>query len=385
MRILTLLIILCNISHFASAIYLDINIYHRYQVTEINFKPVSGKYKLVSDEKEDREILKDETLKISLRNNSISIQINGKDIGLFKEVKLQGKSFINMFSVGNESHQLPKRTYDDHLKVSIKKGKLQLINNIDLERYVSGVVQSEGGGSSKDIEFFFVQAISCRTYALVNYRKHAHEGYNLCDEVHCQHYLGRCKNPNISRAGSRTSGEVIVDTNGEMISAVFHSNCGGETRNSEDIWPLPKSYLKARTDTFCLSMSKARWEKSISKTAFLNGLHKAFNFPINDQTLVDSALHFKQGHRKVHFVNQIPLKLIRQEFELRSSFFETSLQGNNLIITGRGFGHGVGLCQQGAINMVRKGYDYPEIIKYYYKGTKLIHYSELKENFKPLP
>jgi stage II sporulation protein D len=254
---------------------------------------------------------------------------------------------------------------------------------VDLENYVAGVVEAEGGSSSDNIEFYFVQAVSCRTYALVNYLKHTVDGHNLCDEVHCQYYLGRCRNPDVKRAVARTSGEVIVDSNYRMISAAFSSNCGGQTVNSEDIWSMPTSYLKSRPDTFCRSMSKATWQKAINRDDYLNQLNATFDFPINDSALVDSALTFKQDIRETTYVNGIPLKSMRSEFVLRSTFFEVSEQNNMVIISGRGFGHGVGLCQQGAIRMADLGYDYRSIVQFYYTGTHIVHYSTLNYNFMP--
>lgn len=386
MRIITICLIFIGQLYFSKnikAVYLDINIYHAFEVKAIDYTIIAGKYTLEADNKIIKDFIKNNKLSFSVKNDSVLVESNKKKVGVFKNISLNGKGFLNVFSLINAQKALPKRIYDDHLKVAVIDGKLQLINNVELEHYVAGVVQSEGGGSSKDIQFFFVQAISCRTYALVNYLKHSVDGYNLCDEVHCQYYLGRCINSDITRAVARTSGEVIVDSNNRMISAAFHSNCGGETVNSEDIWTLPTSYLKSRKDSFCTSMTKSKWEKPISQEEFLSKLSSAFNFPVSNTVKVDSALNFKQKNRQTTFVNNIPLKLIRKEFGLRSTFFDIVSDGSTVIIKGRGFGHGVGLCQQGSIRMVELGYDYHEIIPYYYKGTKTIHFSELKYNFMP--
>ncbi len=365
------------------SVYLDINIYNSFEISSIDFSPISGNYILEADERILNTFRKGITVNITPLRDSVLLQINHRNVGLYKEISLYGRGFLNTFKLSNDADNLPQRFYDDHLKIRIVEGKLQLINNVDLEHYVAGVVQAEGGGSSDDIQFFFVQAISCRTYALVNYLKHTVDGYNLCDEVHCQYYTGKCVNSDITRAVARTSGEVIVDSNFRMISAAFHSNCGGETVNSEDVWSLATSYLKSREDSFCLSMSKAKWKIILQKDSFINTLHKSFDFPINNSTILDSALNFKQKHRKVYFTNHIHLKYIRRDFHLRSTFFETKLKGDSVLINGRGFGHGVGLCQQGAIKMAELGYDYRYIIKFYYKNTSIIHFSELKYAFMP--
>ncbi len=366
-----------------SALFLDVNIYHNFKVKAIDFSPTSGKYTLEADERIIRDFHKGISITISPLRDSVLLQINHRNVGLYKEVSLYGRGFINSFSLSSSEDSLPLRFYDDNLKVRVIDGRLQLLNNVDLEHYVAGVVQAEVGGSSKDIQFFYVQAVSCRTYALVNYLKHTVDGYNLCDQVHCQYYLGKSINSDIIRAVARTSGEVIIDSTGRMISAAFHSNCGGETVNSEDVWTNSTSYLKSRIDTFCTSMSKAKWEVTIAKDDFLTILYQAFDFPLEDSISVDSALHFTQEHRKVFFIHGIPLKRIRQEFGFRSTFFSIESKNDSLLIKGRGFGHGVGLCQQGAIKMAELGINYHDIIKYYYKDTRIIHYSELKYNFMP--
>jgi stage II sporulation protein D len=206
--------------------------------------------------------------------------------------------------------------------------------------------------------------------------------FNLCDGVHCQYYLGRNSNADISRAVARTQGNVIVDKQNLMISAAFHSNCGGQTVNSEDIWTIPTSYLKSVNDSFCLHQSNAQWHKKIAMDAY-----NAFLLKHNVTRLVNKKQQGKyivrQEERATTDPHQIPLKLYRQHFNLRSTWFDMQVQGDSLALTGRGFGHGVGLCQQGAIEMIRRGYDYRVVIQHYYTDVRIIHYSELNYNFMP--
>ncbi len=364
-------------------VYLDINIYHAYRLKSIDFEVNTGQYDLVVGDKIIRSLSKGIKINITPLRDSVLLQIDHHNLGLYKEISFVSRAFINAFNLSNLADKLPKRNYEDNLKIKIVEGKLQLINHIDLEHYVAGVIQSESGGSTKALSFFMVQAITCRTYSLVNYMKHAIDGYNLCDEVHCQHYRGKASNPEIIRAVAKSNGMVIVDQNKHLISAAYHSNCGGETVNSEDVWTRPTSYLKARTDTFCKGTSNSIWTYSLEKTEFLSRMGRSFKFPTSDSVLVDSALHFTQAHRKVYFVNKIPLKLMRREFMLKSTYFNTEVSGNKVIFLGKGYGHGIGLCQQGAIRMAELGYDYTSIIQYYYSNTKIVHFSSLKYDYMP--
>ncbi len=383
-KIFTLSILFLISAFQLKAIYLNVNIFHSYEISSAEFSVSSGKYNVSVDGKSVEAVLKGQRCLLTATGDSVEYRKDGKKIGVYGEVKFLGVSFINVFKLSPAKPQMKNRFYDDHLFVRAKNGKLFLLNNVDLEHYVAGVVQSESGGSNDNIEYFFVQAIISRTYALVNYLKHKDEGYNLCDEVHCQYYLGRCRNSDIARAVARTSGDVIVDKDKRMISAAFHSNCGGQTVNSEDIWSIPTSYLKSVTDSFCLTGSNARWTVKVAKKEWLDFLQKRYGFNTGDTALVNRATHFTQNRRLTTYPGDIPLKFIRSDYGLRSTFFSVEpLGADSLLINGRGYGHGVGLCQQGAINMVKLGYGYKDVIMHYYTGVKIIHYSELKYNFMP--
>src|SRR5690606_6809159 len=106
-------------------------------------------------------------------------------------------------------------------------------------------------------EYFKLQGIICRTYALNNLHTHTIEGYNLCDQVHCQAYHGKTFYEDIVSAVMQTRGIVIVDSDISLITAVFHSSCGGQTVNSEDVWSKSLYYLRAVRDSFCLNAPNA--------------------------------------------------------------------------------------------------------------------------------
>jgi stage II sporulation protein D len=242
---------------------------------------------------------------------------------------------------------------------------------------VAGVVQSEGGGSVKDNDFYLVQAITCRTYALNNFKKHVKEGYNLCDSTHCQLYRGRCKTNEILAATFKTAGDVIVDKDNKMISAAFHSNSGGQTINSEDIWKIPTTYLKAVNDTFSLKMPNATWEYKILESNWLDYLSSRFSYQVDDPAKKNYALNFTQDTRKVYFSDSILLSTIRYDLGLKSTWFSITHDGSYLVFNGRGYGHGVGLSQQGAIRMAQLGFNYLDIIKFYYKDVEVVNFDEL--------
>jgi stage II sporulation protein D len=125
-------------------------------------------------------------------------------------------------------------------------------------------------------------------------------------------------------------------------------------------------------------MPNANWEYKILQTNWLDYLSTRFNYNITDPAKKSFAISFKQNARQVYFADSIPLTIIRQDLGLKSTWFSIiDQQGGYLIFKGKGYGHGVGLSQQGAIRMAQLGYSYMDIIKFYYKDVNVVDYEEM--------
>jgi len=362
------------------AVDFDVRIFCNSHLKTILITPLSGKYVISNENKKVTDLYKNNSVELSVKDGKISISKQGEDIGLYSSLDFSAEGFLNTFIIKCEDPYIKERVYDDGIKISVENGFLKVINKVEIEHYVAGVVESEGG-IKKNLEFLKLQAIISRTYAISNIRKHLkNDEYNFCDDVHCQLYRGRCTNSMIMMATSQTAGDIIIDNSNKPISAAFHSNCGGETANSEDVWSITTTYLKSVKDTFCLKQSQARWEMKISKKEWLDYLSKKFNYPVHDSAMVVKATTFTQKDRKINFDDNpnIPLKTIRYDWKMKSAFFSIEDHGDTLFIKGRGFGHGVGLCQEGAMRMVDYGWTFKDIIKYYYKDVSIINMSDLK-------
>ena len=362
---------------------INIGLYYGNKPIEaIVFTPVSGKYNLYTENGMQLELVTGEMIYISYDKNGIKVQDLDKVIGTFKNVNLIGVASQNSFKIKCEKPNYKPRSYDDNLLIKQHdfEDKLVLINNIDLDNYVAGVVEAEVGPSPPE-EYFKLQAIICRTYALKSYNRHDPEGFNLCDRVHCQAYHGRPKNHKIRMAAYETSGIVVVDSDINLITAAFHSNCGGQTANSEDVWTKPVYYLHSVVDTFCRAENNACWQKEIPKSKWLNYLHQKIQLDLNDSLSIAKAENLTQENRQLSFrldsLHQLNFTQIRQDFKLKSAYFDIVDNGNTVLFKGKGFGHGVGLCQEGAMRMAKMGYTYPEILHYYYRGVHMIHISTL--------
>jgi len=283
------------------------------------------------------------------------------------------------FRLRNMAPKTAERTYPGSLEVGRAGPTFRLVATVPLEEYVAGVVQAEAG---KDhwMEYYKLQAVSCRTYALANKRRHAAEGFELCDATHCQVFQGRNRQDSIRQAVALTRDLVVVDSDIRLIHATFHSNCGGETVNAEDVWSKSEPYLVRTLDTFCLHEPHAAWEKSVPRAKWLAYLRKEYGVNTDDSNVVASVTEYAPECRDLFLANispRVSLTRLRNDFHLRSAYFSVMPQGDMVVLSGRGFGHGVGLCQEGAMHMARKGYSYTDILHHYFTNVHLVKLQNL--------
>ncbi len=354
---------------------INIGIFADYDIHQFDFNARAGAYTIFTEKGRLKEITPQDVITVNYVNTHIEIKINGTNLGQFDKVSFIGTGWYNHFKVSIKSPIQKESRYDDNLKIQLTNKGFQLINNIDLDNYIAGVVEAEVGRRPVE-EYHKLQAIICRTYALANLKKHFADGYNLCDRVHCQAYHGKTFFDQIAKASQSTRGLVIVDSDINLITAAFHSNCGGETVKSGDVWSKNLYYLDEVIDTFCIKTSNAHWEKVIPKERWYNYvLRKAPQ--VQKGQLRDD---YNPQRRSLSYLNNNRLSVedIRFDWKLRSTYFSVFNEGNNVRLKGRGYGHGVGLCQQGAMEMARLGFSYSDILHKYYKGVHLINLSALE-------
>ena len=227
------------------------------------------------------------------------------------------------------------------------------------------------GGTGKNLEYFKTQAIIARTYMYKYFDKHKSDKYNVCDNTHCQAFNGLSSDSLLNEAALETKGIVILDKDSTLIISAFSSNCGGETASSEDVWLMKQPYLKSVADPYCHFSKNATWQKSFSGKEWVSYLRKS---GYNEQAEDLSVFNFMQKTRLADYESgsfRIPLRNMRTDLDLRSTFFSVYSIGDSVILKGRGYGHGVGLCQEGAMIMASKGFTYQEIINFYYTGVIL--------------
>jgi len=335
----------------------------------------SGVYAVIADGKNIATLRQGDRVSFALSDKAIRISFPGKVAGSFGDVRIMALNDSSWFRLFLFSMEKVERVYDDHLLIKSMESFCRLINRVNLEKYIAGVVEAETG-KEKSIEFYKVQAIISRTYALSNRRKYAAEGFNLSDEVDSQVYHGKCRwEPAILEAVDQTRSKVLVDSEMGLITAAFHSNSGGETVGSETVWSGPLPYLSPRRDEFSRNGEHFRWEKKVHKLEWLNYLSENYNLPVEDESIAVMALDYEQENREIFFIDpvlNIPLTEIRKDFQLNSTFFDLECQGDTVTFSGRGFGHGAGLSQEGAMRMADLGFSHGDILHFYYDDVHLV-------------
>lgn len=267
------------------------------------------------------------------------------------------------------------------LLVPTAKG-LTAVNYVDLEQYLYSVIGGEMP-TSWPLEALKAQAVAARSYALYQRQSSANTVYDVGDTQAWQVYDGVEKEaPSTIAAVDATKGQVAT-YNGQIIEAVFHSASGGHTENVEDVWVQPLPYLRGVAD-FDQGTPVYEWQKTFSNAELksrITGIGNILSFQPERTTprgrIVTMRVVGDAGSKTLSG-NEL-----RNALGLKSTLFSATPQfgstGNKSTgsvpsgfqITGRGFGHGLGLSQWGAYNMSQKGHNYQQIIQHYYQGTSL--------------
>lgn len=311
---------------------------------------------------------------IHLKLVGAKIQVGTKDVsfGTYSHLKLVPRDAFNEFLIAVNGLD---RLYEGQLLMRVFSNQLQLVNLLPLENYVAGVVEAEAGHVN-EYEFFKAQAVLARTYALKNIQKHIKEGYHLKDDVSSQVFHGKAylqNRHNIYSAVKETQGQVLVDSANTLIQGLFHANSGGHTANSQDVWTSHVPYLQGRPDPYSTLQPSATWVRKVPRKE-VEDFFAARLVTSDRAALVHALGQFQQPTRQGHFVFQnkkLPLKEVRAQFKLRSTYFNIRTEGDFYVFEGRGNGHGVGLSQEGAMEMSKQGYCYDEILYFYFSKILL--------------
>jgi stage II sporulation protein D len=295
------------------------------------------------------------------------------------------------------------KTYRGALEISQseKTGSLLALNLVHVEDYLKGVVPAEIGElSAWEMEALKAQAVVARTYSLSRMERYQNKGYDLEATVADQVYLGVVgETPLANEAVEATKGEVLT-YNGELICAYYHANSGGRTEHIDKVWDQPgEDYLIPVNDRFFCSWSQNyKWKESWSKQALQRNLKRFFSSGVDLPygrfgDVVNLRVRKRSSSGRVEVLDVVTdwgtyrVRKDKIRWALRkgsncnsilpSTCFDLDIIRDQeglilqVIARGRGNGHGVGMCQIGAIGMARKGYSHQDILWFYYSGAKL--------------
>ena len=268
---------------------------------------------------------------------------------------------------------------------------------MSLENYVLDVMQAEGTMETEP-EALKALAIAVRTFAVKNRGRHAKDGYDFCSTTHCQRFIvsrnptvregantGTLADARLSEAVRSTEGQVLLDEHGEIVDSYFGASCGGETANIGDLWGItPPDYLRGVRDEYCVTGPHAKWNDLISRDDLLRALQSDARTDVGnrlDQVLISKRdetgraefITLEGEHKRT--VRGWDFKIIVGRVlgwnVLKSSRFEVTRVGSNFVFRGSGFGHGLGLCQEGAHILAARGASYQKILEKYFPGTRI--------------
>lgn len=302
-------------------------------------------------------------------SGNVRVKSDGRVYGVFAMVRVHPSAATHQALVADG--RFSTGCHDDVI-FKVKEVGLLAINVVELEEYVASVVESEIM-SGETPEMIKVQAILIRTYVIGNLQRHAKDGFDLCDRVHCQVFNGRDRyQENVRKTVRTNQGKVLVGEDGKLILAVYHSNCGGQTSRASDTWSEEVPALQSVVDTFCRSSKHANWSKVLTRSRWEQYLSSK-GIDCND-SMVACYDTDSDSLDRICCIMDLQKKVVRKDLDLPSAFFSVTLQDEYAVIAGRGFGHGVGLCQEGASVMAASGVSADDILMYYYCGTKVVKY-----------
>lgn len=347
----------------------------------------------------------DETIRIAIVKSAPEVTVSGDGIlvtneagepvvmslpATVKSVKndllVGGKLFRRLSFSASSAVYVNNKPYRGLAELTVADKGVLVVNQLPLEEYLVGLINCEIS-SAWPIEAVKAQAIIARTYALNRKIARITSPYHMESSVIDQVYEGSLsEDSRARRAVLETEGEVLTFS-GAIIQAFYHSSCGGRTEACENIWGASIPYLKGVECQYCLSSpSGTTWEYKLSLKEIedrlraagykVSGLYDIRQGPINSRGRLHQLILLASGGGDTISGDQFR-KAIGYGV-IKSTRFTMKNSKNEISFSGRGNGHGVGLCQWGAKQRALDGFGYEEILSYYYPGTELKKLSDIR-------
>jgi stage II sporulation protein D len=273
--------------------------------------------------------------------------------------------------------RIGKQEYPDRMEIFREDKKILLVSEVEMEDYVASVVSSELP-ASWGLEAKKAQAVVARSYTYMR-RSTSTKAYHLDGTVADQVYKGSSTDASSRAAVTATQGQVL-SLGGKLVSTFYSSTCAGTTEEPNNVWPgRPSHGVSSVTCGYCANSRSLKWSTHISDKDLLGAARRSGHKAKSIDELVVAETHDSGRISSVELkTNRGGVLWSANEFrellgwdQVRSTLFKLKRRKTGYDISGKGFGHGVGLCQWGAQGMDRKGMDYKEILTHYYPRTQL--------------
>ncbi|HBY62229.1 MAG TPA: hypothetical protein DEH78_20605 [Solibacterales bacterium] len=219
--------------------------------------------------------------------------------------------------------------------------------SLSREEYVAAVLAGEAGAFKSD-ESLKAMAVAIRTYAQRFLGRHGAEGFDFCDTTHCQDARLAASTDRLRKIAAATANELLW-YEGQLATTYYHSDCGGTLEAAHDVWPqLKLPYLVHQVDTWCQAGGPRSWREEFAEP-----------LRVLERSPTGRVRWLLAGGRRVD----------PRQIGLRSTLFNLREANGKTVVEGRGYGHGVGICQRGAARMGEEGRNYLDILAFYYQGT----------------
>lgn len=279
-------------------------------------------------------------------------------------------------------------TYRGELKVisSLDNKGCDLVNETPMEEYISTLLSKEMN-ASWPIEALKAQAVAARTYAHYQIKINKNNLYHLeSSEKYQVSGAMLDETPRTTQAADQTSGQILIAKKNKEVTPIFyHAKCGGRTLTPEKVWANTVSGYEEVDCPFCHKYGLKPWSNKVEKSKFRQTLNKLLGFKnIQAATPKNSESEYMM---KPDIVNERYVSIYRngdlsrvKKADLRKVFGRDTIPSNNYAIqvdhksvnfVGNGYGHGVGLCQLGALELAKRGYTYLQILSHYFPGHEI--------------
>jgi len=293
-------------------------------------------------------------------------------------LSVNGRALRTLKASAPASLQINGKGYRGRIEITPADKGLLVIDELPLEDYLVGLINCEIS-SQWPIEAIKAQAVIARSYALYQMEARRNAPFHLESSVMDQVYDGcDIEDSRAARGVRETAGEVLM-FDGKVIQAFYHSSCGGHTEAAENVWGYPLPYLPGVECKYCLTAGAGKWEQALSLRR-IESLLKNSGYPVTGLREIKSGRKNKSGRlndlkilssRGSLIISAVNFRKAIGYSVIKSTNLDVKISGDEALFSGVGYGHGVGLCQWGAKQRADDGFNYREILSYYYPGTNL--------------